>query len=457
MHPNPSSLDPRQLSQCLRATAGDERSVQVDFLRYLDAFDATEAFRELGHDSLWSFCLKELHLREGSAGRRIGAMRALRDFPELEAPLRDGRLSLTTVVTLRSVLTASNTADMVRRAAYKTDLETRELVAALRPMAPPREGIRRLPGAVAQVSLDSAGAATNGSMDGPTEGETAPPDGVSAEATRGSTAKGAAPTETGGPGDPGVHDPTSATRCVDPGAQHDGASGTPARSEDALGHPKGRPAASETVRRPALDPVSEAHWSMRVTIDAQFRADLEALRGLLGHKIPNGDLAAVLHEAVLCGIEKHGKRRGAVKPARPRTRRRTSPPAAARPRSRVSWRASIPAPVRREVWARDGGQCTYVSRDGKRCESRHRLEFDHIDPSRKHLTPTARDLRLHCATHNLLRAEQHYGREHMKQFRRGGRRSTRTLASESSVRTSRPGQRGTSPPRKGRGASRRPS
>ena len=46
------------------------------------------------------------------------------------------------------------------------------------------------------------------------------------------------------------------------------------------------------------------------------------------------------------------------------------------PRSRY-----IPAPVRRAVWLRDGGCCSYVDpHSGRRCESRFLLELDHIVP-----------------------------------------------------------------------------
>ena len=37
----------------------------------------------------------------------------------------------------------------------------------------------------------------------------------------------------------------------------------------------------------------------------------------------------------------------------------------------------IAAPVRRFVWQRDSGQCTFVSDDGRRCPERHRLEYHH--------------------------------------------------------------------------------
>src|SRR5512138_414226 len=240
MHANPSSLDSTSLAACLRATAGEERDRQVDFLRYLDAFDARGAFREAGYDSLWSFCLKELALREGAAGRRIGAMKVLRAFPRLEAPLRDGRLSLTTVVTLRPVLTEENLDELVARAAYRTDDETRHLVATLQPRAAPREGLRKLP-------------------------------------------------------EPAAHVPAPAST-------------SPARSTDET--PDARVAPAEPAPfaltpprppgRPTLDPVSADQWSLRVTVDAAFKEELETLKSLLSHKIPDGNLAEVLREAVRC-------------------------------------------------------------------------------------------------------------------------------------------------------------
>ncbi len=60
--------------------------------------------------------------------------------------------------------------------------------------------------------------------------------------------------------------------------------------------------------------VSEDQWSLRVTIDRALKEDLETLKNLLGHKVPNGDLAAVLREAIRCGIEKPTWRGSAAVP-----------------------------------------------------------------------------------------------------------------------------------------------
>ena len=69
----------------------------------------------------------------------------------------------------------------------------------------------------------------------------------------------------------------------------------------------------------------------------------------------------------------------------------------------------IPAHVRREVVERDGGTCAFVSADGHRCDSRERVEFDHIVPLAKGGKSTVDNLRLHCRTHNQYRAKQHFG------------------------------------------------
>jgi 5-methylcytosine-specific restriction endonuclease McrA len=384
MHADPSALDAKTLTACLRSSAGEERDRQVDFLRYLDPFDAREAYREAGYGSLWQFCLRELLLREGAAGRRIGAMRVLREFPALEAPLRDGRLSLTTAVTLRPVLSKENLDQVVARAAFKSDEETRHLVAMLLPRPAPREGIRKLPEPAPRLLEPTPARSDCVTRDEPVEervGDAEPP--AAAEPPRDAP--------------------------------------PPDRPSFALTAPARPPS------RPTLEPISGDQWSMRVTIDASLKGDLETLRCLPSHKLPGGDLAEVLREAVRCAIERHGKRRGAVKPKRERK------PAERKARP-ASAREPIPAAVKRAVWERDGGRCTYVSADGRRCESRWRLEYDHIEPAARGGPSTVENTRLRCNGHNLLHAEKTFGREHMARFRREkrpGSRAGATIAGES--------------------------
>lgn len=62
----------------------------------------------------------------------------------------------------------------------------------------------------------------------------------------------------------------------------------------------------------------------------------------------------------------------------------------------------IPAEVRRAVWERDGGRCTFTSDDGHRCEERKDVQFDHIDPYARGGEATVSGIRLLCRAHNQM-------------------------------------------------------
>ena len=76
----------------------------------------------------------------------------------------------------------------------------------------------------------------------------------------------------------------------------------------------------------------------------------------------------------------------------------------AQPAHRARRSRYIPAPVRREVWRRDGGCCSYVDpHSGRRCGSRFLLELDHIVPFALGGSAEPGNLRLHCSAHHRFR------------------------------------------------------
>ena len=100
--------------------------------------------------------------------------------------------------------------------------------------------------------------------------------------------------------------------------------------------------------------------------------------------------------------------------AQPDGRSRPQPEAAgpsgasAQPPHRARRSRHIPAPVRREVWRRDGGCCSYVDpHSGRRCGSRFLLELDHIVPFALGGDAQPSNLRLHCSAHHRFRHRQH--------------------------------------------------
>ena len=346
----PSSLDSAALARRLGELAGHEREVQVEFLLHLAEFDTRRAWAEAGHRSLWDYLLRVVHLREGAAFRRIAAMRVVRRLPVVAEALRDGRLCLSTVAVLEQVLTEENVGELVARAAFLTKAEVERLAVTLQPRTAPKDGLRLLP------------------------------------------SKKAEPRETRAPMD----EPSTPAVSV--------ATAPPTPAALQLAPPPSRA---------TLEPVTADTYSLRVTVDAALQKDIEELKALLSHKIPNGDLTAVLREAVQCALEKHRKRKGAAEP----TRKRKSPAAAKAMKKPVGGRDPFSAAVRREVWKRDEGRCTWRGPDGQRCGSAWKVELDHIRPAALGGPSSVENLRLLCRVHNALSAEQVFGRAHMQACR----------------------------------------
>jgi hypothetical protein len=71
----------------------------------------------------------------------------------------------------------------------------------------------------------------------------------------------------------------------------------------------------------------------------------------------------------------------------------------------------VKADARRAVVKRDGLRCAFVDAEGRRCEGRAFLEWDHRQPLGKGGSSDAENIRLLCRAHNRWCAEIEYGRE----------------------------------------------
>jgi hypothetical protein len=155
------------------------------------------------------------------------------------------------------------------------------------------------------------------------------------------------------------------------------------------------------VPRAKLAPLSPGRFGLQVTMSETAHDLLRYAQALLGHAVPSGDLATVLECALVELVEKLERQKFA-KSAR------------CRPRHGGAKGRYVPAEVRRMVWQRDGGRCTFVSESGKRCGSTTRLEFDHVDPVARGGQTTVGRMRLRCRAHNQYEAECTFGTEFMR-------------------------------------------
>jgi hypothetical protein len=208
-------------------------------------------------------------------------------------------------------------------------------------------------------------------------------------------------------------------------------------------------------RRGRIVTTGDGDHEVRLRLTQEELESFHQVRDLLAHAIPSGDPALVYARAMQLLRSQLMKRRfGArsVAPAKgePATESASSTPAAA-PKDAASTcpdstgkeqdpavtasagakeaatpalslpsrstqrhqERSIPIDMRSFVWKRDGGRCAFVSRDGHRCDSGWRLEFDHIIPIGMGGRTEPDNLRLLCRAHNQYEARGRFGADHV--------------------------------------------
>jgi hypothetical protein len=134
---------------------------------------------------------------------------------------------------------------------------------------------------------------------------------------------------------------------------------------------------------------------MQFTASAELEAKIARARALLRHKIPSGDVAEIIEEAMTVLVAKLERTRCS------KAERKIEPVASA---SR-----DVPAPTVRAIWQRDEGRCTFVDPKGRRCEAREWLEIHHEVPFGRGGETSVDNLRLLGRSHNALLAERDFG------------------------------------------------
>ena len=159
-------------------------------------------------------------------------------------------------------------------------------------------------------------------------------------------------------------------------------------------------------------------YALHVTLDAEAHNLLQETKDLLGHKIPQGDLNAVLKEALKIAatalrarkfsIRKNGNayvNRTATVTERPLAHAHDPSALSKKPRTRP-----IPHAIKREVYERDGGCCTFASQEGHHCRETRQLEYHHKIAYAQGGMHTLENIVLMCRTHNVYFAERDFGK-----------------------------------------------
>jgi 5-methylcytosine-specific restriction endonuclease McrA len=351
-------------------------SLTAQLLAHLVELEERSLHLELGFSSLFSYCVEGLGMSEGTAGRRVTAARVCRRFPEVFERVARGELHLCALCAIAPHLNEQSATELFDASQGKTRRQIEALLAARFPRPDVREQIRRLPAA------------------------------ARAEAPRVA--------------------PDSAPARVEPMVRVEPSVRVEAEGTDVRPRPRAR----------ELEPLSADRFGVHFTADAELRALIERARELASHRVPNGDLASLMKLMVARFVKQEEKQRfgigarssragGEVKSSG--TREAVAPPGGAAVLASTSEASVHPArstttgrhgrylrmQVRQEIHARDGGQCAYVSTDGRRCSARAFIQIDHVDPFSRNGSSDAPNLRLLCMAHNLLHARKCFGKRHI--------------------------------------------
>ena len=362
-----AELSDQDLLDATARAAADERRATTELIALLAEVDLRKLYLGEGYSSLFTYCRYRLHLSEFAAYSRITAARVTHRFPIVLDRLADGAVTLTSVVLLAAHLTDENHEALLDAVQHASRREVERLVANLygQPDIPP--SVRRLP---EPEKPDSHA---------PMAGAPA----VSIAATAGQP-----------PMSSGLQTTRELFVADRPQAQSEPKA--PAFMPSTPSIPPTR--STPPTRRDVVASLAVGRYLLRVTIGAETHTRLDRARDLLRHVIPNGDLALILDRALAVLIDQLERRKTG----------RISHPERTRVRGRQPRGRHIPAAVKREVWARDDGRCTFVGPHG-RCVETGLLEYHHVKPYARGGPTDVANLELRCRAHNAYEAEREFG------------------------------------------------
>ena len=400
------ALSDRELLRETRNLVRHERHLQGAVIDHLAEIDARGLYLERGFSSLFDYAVRELGYSDAAAARRIGAMRLCADQPDAREGLRDGSLTLSAAAELQwafdrqrrrgsisgtaaiapagspapdsapaaplppaepepppLVLDAVGRRQLVEEAAGKSARQVRRMLVDLDPeLAPPADRVRPLGDGRYELKATIDAECQQG-----------------LEQLRGLLSHV----------DPRMTMGQLVGRLVREALDRHDPSRPPRRARSGS-----RPADAKTnaprTPTPESQPAVERH-AASTTKDAAIPAGAAPTPAPAVRPIPISAPPPSTQEETARPAATGAKPTGAATP--------TAKPCA-------SGRA-ISAGVRRQVWQRDGGRCSYADpQTGRRCNSTHLIEIDHIVPHALGGGADPGNLRLLCGAHHRHRHAQ---------------------------------------------------
>jgi len=119
---NLSHLSDETLEKNLKKLVKDERKILAEILHHLREFEKRRLFCKHKLPSLFEYATKVLGYSEHEANNRIGAMRLMKEIPQIEEKIESGALTLSNLVHARTMFNKEKQASIHRTIEQKVEV-----------------------------------------------------------------------------------------------------------------------------------------------------------------------------------------------------------------------------------------------------------------------------------------------------------------------------------------------
>ena len=407
-----------------------ERNTHIQILHHLAEIDSRKLYFKQGFSSLFDYAVRELDYSEGAAYRRIKAMKLCRDLPETESRLQSGRLSLSAASQLQVFF-------------EKQDKKIKEEEKKALPLKSTEQR-------VSESEIQKQESEETQKLKQKPTGEVLKKSGQNSQSCSEVFDKKVSQNEE-------FKENSESHRSLSQEEKENLIKRAEGCSTRATAKLLSETDPSLSLFRDRTRFLGKGKIEIKMVIDEECHKKLEKLKNLLSHKNPNlsyGELLAILSKEALKKYDPQRKNTCQKKEEQVQEKpsikkqelkdKTANPEATFAPKLRqkkgvseqleplfgksssptkkplISMKKSL-SPTRKKqhkqmisryihsylrkyIWKRDEGQCTYVHHETKRrCTSRHLLQIDHIQPFALGGKTEKENLRLLCAGHNQYR------------------------------------------------------
>jgi len=245
---------------------------EAELVAHLGEIDARRLYLAQAYSSMFDYCVRVLHFAEGVAYKRIAVARAGRRFPELLAALERGDLHLTAACLIAPHLGDGSAAEWIAIARHATAREIKQRIADRKPQPDVKALVRKIP--TPRFATERvASTRLRAKRESPAQYTPRIPIPANASTDASTNASTSVGEKSPLPKSPWTLSPTPS---------------------------------SEKAR---CEPLGAERYCIRFVADAIVNAELQELRALLRHSIPDGDVAKILARAVSVLLEQTANRK----------------------------------------------------------------------------------------------------------------------------------------------------